>query len=306
MKDFARTFHDLINRPTGMELVIALAISAGFLLVGLMLMLAKRRWVGATLGVVGLLAALAVMTIVDQQTVTLRDSASVTVIRPRYRERLRSMARGSRITLPVAAVAVLATGWMAARRRLRRSIPGILKTGRMHLFLKEYEAAVAEFTRAIRISPYLAEAYGGRGAAYAGLGDVERALADYDRAIQYDPRLIPPFIQRARLRTESGDYEGALEDLNRVMELHPSDPEIYLHRGVCFLKQGLSSDATADFHRVLKLTNHSDFAEPAKSYLVELERTSAELPHSPQSPGSNGVPDAAAGLPGPEPNNPIR
>lgn len=303
--DFARTFQDLINRPTGTDLVIALAVSAGLLLIGLVLMLAKRRWIGATLGMVGLLASLVVLTIVDQQTVTHRDSASVTVIRPRYRERVRSMASWSRVTLPMATIAVLTIGWIAARRQLRKSVPGILKAGRMHLFLKEYEAAVAEFARAIRISPYLAEAYSGRGAAYSGLGDVERALADYEQAIQLDPRLIPALIQRARLRTESGDLDGALDDLTRVMEIHPSDPELYLHRGVCFLKQGLLSDATADFHRVLKLTNHSDFAEPAKSYLMDLEKIAAGLPLSPPSPDTNGVPDAA-GLPAPEPNNPIR
>lgn len=171
----------------------------------------------------------------------------------------------------------------------------------MHLFLKEYEPALAEFSRAIHIAPYLAEAYSGRGAAYCGLGDVERALADFNRAIQYDPRLIPAFIQRARLRTESGDFDGALEDLNRVMELHPSDPEIYLNRGICFAKKGLPIDAAADFHRVLKLTNHSDFAEPAKDFLRQLEGQATALPFNTPTPSSqsNGV-LGAAGLPEPE------
>ena len=37
------------------------------------------------------------------------------------------------------------------------------------------------------------------------------------------------------------------------------------------MKKGQSSDAVADFERVLKLTNHSDFAEPAKKFLRQFE-----------------------------------
>ena len=37
------------------------------------------------------------------------------------------------------------------------------------------------------------------------------------------------------------------------------------------MKKGLLREAAADFQRVLKLTNHSDFAEPAKQYLRECE-----------------------------------
>ena len=50
-----------------------------------------------------------------------------------------------------------------------------------------------------------------------------------------------------------------------------NDPDFYLSRGICLMKKGLSSEAAADFERVLKLTNHSDFAEPAKKYLHEYE-----------------------------------
>jgi hypothetical protein len=43
-----------------------------------------------------------------------------------------------------------------------------------------------------------------------------------------------------------------------------------LQRGICLAKKWLVDDAMADFHRVLKLTNHSDFAEPAKDFIRQL------------------------------------
>lgn len=297
MNNVARVVQSLIDRPTATELAATLGGSLALLLLALVLLVTlNRKWVGAIVAAIGLATAIAVVVIVDQQTVTSRESDSVTVTRPRYKERTRAFARGALITLPCVGALAIAAAWAAARRRLRNSVPGLVKAGRMHLFVKEYEAALAQFSRAIRISPFLADAYCGRGAAYQGLGDVERALADYDRAIQYDPRLSHAFIQRARMRTDTGDLDGALADLSRVMELQPSDPELYLNRGICYFKKGLAADASADFHRVLKLTNHSDFAEPAKDYLVQLEHQASGLPYSsPQQPPQlNGLSEPSA------------
>jgi hypothetical protein len=55
-------------------------------------------------------------------------------------------------------------------------------------------------------------------------------------------------------------------------------------------------DAATDFLRVLKLTNHSDFAEPAKDFLRQLGVHAPGLPFSsaPQPPQANGVPESAA------------
>ena len=52
--------------------------------------------------------------------------------------------------------------------------------------------------------------------------------------------------------------------------MRPNDAECYLNRGVCLAKKGILSDAILDFQRVLKLTNHSDYAEPARYYLDQL------------------------------------
>jgi tetratricopeptide (TPR) repeat protein len=295
--NLAQGFQNLINQPTPTALVVALGVSGLVLVIGCALLLAGRwRWVGLGICVVSLLASLAVLFIVDQQTVTYRESQSVSVTRPRYPEQTRSLARTVLLTMPVVAALVALVAWVTVRRRLRRSVPKLLKAGRMHLFTKEYGPAQDAFSRAVRIAPYLAEAYCGLGMAYQGLGDPQRALAEFDRAIEYDPRTVPAFIQRARIRSESGDLDGALADLGRVMELQPSDPELYLNRGICLYKKGLLLEAATDFHRVLRLTNHSDFAEPAKDFLRRLDGQSADAsaPASLMPPQANGVTESTA------------
>ena len=90
----AQAFQGLINRPAPAALAVAAGVSALLLLIGCGVLLGgKRKWLGLAIGGVGVVAALVVLLIVDQQTVSSRESASVTVTRPRYRERTRSLAR---------------------------------------------------------------------------------------------------------------------------------------------------------------------------------------------------------------------
>jgi tetratricopeptide (TPR) repeat protein len=275
------TFRQWINQPTPAALAGAFGVAIVLLVIaGVLLLLGGRwKWLALAMGIVGVVATLAVLVVVDQQTVRYRESESVTVTRPRYNERIRTLVRGAMICVPGAVALVALGAWASARRLLRLSVPSHIRAGRMHLLARDYGPALAEFNRAIRISPYLAEAHCGRGAAFEGLGDVSRALAEYDQAIQFDPRLGLAFIKRAHIRTEAGDLDGALSDLSRVMDLQPTDPELYLQRGICYFKKGLAMEAAADLHRVLKLTNHTDFAEPAKDYLHRLETRTLDAPH---------------------------
>jgi tetratricopeptide (TPR) repeat protein len=170
-------------------------------------------------------------------------------------------------------------GFAKTRHRLQREVPRHLKAGRRYFAQKEYQSALAEYNQALHTAPQLAEAYCRRGFVYQAMGQTEHARNDFDQAILYDPRLALAYLQRGKMLTESGDLDGALADFGQLMVIQANDPDTYLHRGICLVKKGLLSDALADFHRVLKLTNHSDFAEPAKAYIRQLEdRASSSLP----------------------------
>ena len=48
----------------------------------------------------------------------------------------------------------------------------------------QYQRAIQDYDKAIRLNPKYADAYNNRGAAYSGLGQYQRAMQDYDKAIQ--------------------------------------------------------------------------------------------------------------------------
>jgi tetratricopeptide (TPR) repeat protein len=232
--------------------------------------------------------------VIHEQTVSDKVGEFVTVTRSRYPESTRFQIRVALLGLPAAAALVMATVLSTTRRRLRETVPDYLKEGRKLLVQGAYDAALAQFNKAIEISPYLGDAYYLRGCVFEAQGQLDPALGDFDHALRCDPQHPHAYLHRGRLRTEKGDLDRALADFDQVMIMRPNDAECYLNRGVCLAKKGVISDAILDFQRVLKLTNHSDYAEPARYYLDQL---GGENPLPAPTPSTNGSTHSSSAAP---------
>jgi tetratricopeptide (TPR) repeat protein len=262
------------------------------MLAALLLSMGRLRIFARALGIVGVVTILVALFFIHEQTTSEKVGEYITVTRTRYPESTRFQIRVALLGLPAAATVVMIWVLSSTRRRLRSRVPDHLKEGKKLLVQGEHEAALAEFNRALEISPYLGEAYFQRGCAYQAKANVDAALADFDQALQCDGQHALAYLRRGELRTGRGDLDGALADFDQVMIMRPNDPECFLHRGVCLAKKGILSDAILDFQRVLKLTNHSDYADPARYYLEQL---GGENPLPSPAPSANG----SARLPGP-------
>ena len=116
----------------------------------------------------------------------------------------------------------------------------------------DIEGAMADWNRAIRISPGLAEAYLDRGSGRYASGDTAGAVADWNRAIQINPRLSFAYSNRGAARQELGDVAGALADLNEAIRLDLRDATPYCHRGFVWLEKLDFDRAIADFNKALE------------------------------------------------------
>jgi tetratricopeptide (TPR) repeat protein len=282
----AELYERAINWPTRTGIMATLAVAAFLAISGFLLSFAKRVWFGRGLGFLGLCIAMCGLFVWHEQAFTQKLNDQITTTRFRSAERTRYMLFWTMTGLPCAAAAVMWSGFVKHRFRRRMQAPRHLKAGRRLFAQKEFDAALREFNMAIHSAPDLAEAYYRRGSVYHEMGQSAQAMSDIDRAIDCDPRYASAYLERGKRRTELGDFDGALADFGQLMIMRANDPETYLQRGVCLVKKGLLSEAAADFRRVLKLTNHSDFAEPAKSYIHQIEVQAGALPHS----ASNGAP----------------
>jgi tetratricopeptide (TPR) repeat protein len=268
---FIELYDRVIDWPGLVELTVM--IGAALVLIifaGLLLSIGRLRLFARSAGILGVLAIMVAMFVIHEQTDHEKVSPNVTVTRSRYPETTRFQIRVALLGLPAAAVVVMTTVLTFTRRRLRSTVPNHLKEGRKLLGLGQCDAALREVNKALEISSYLGDAYYQRGCVYEALGAIDLALADFNQALRCDAQIPQAYLHRGRIRTEKGVLDSALADFDQVMIMRPNHPECYLNRGVCLAEKGMLTDAFLDFQRVLKLTNHSEYAEPARYYLNQL------------------------------------
>ena len=87
--------------------------------------------------------------------------------------------------------------------------------------LKNYDAALADYTRALELDPNLAQAYNNRGTTYAILKNYDAALADYTRALELDPNYAQAFNNRGTTYATLKNYDGGAGRLHPRARTRP-------------------------------------------------------------------------------------
>jgi Flp pilus assembly protein TadD len=96
--------------------------------------------------------------------------------------------------------------------------------GQSYFELGRYEEASSELSRAMENAPYL-DAYCERGHAYRLSGRLEKAVADYDKAIELSPRHADAFLGRGLAYRELGLKEKSAADLELAI-VYGSAPDL--------------------------------------------------------------------------------
>src|SRR6266496_583274 len=109
------------------------------------------------------------------------------------------------------------------------------------------DGALAEFNRAIELSPNNAVAYYNRAHAKRLKKDAAGALADCTRAIELDPKFGEAYFERGTLKGRNKDTDGAIADFTRAIELKPNYALAYYNRGIARKAKGDKAGADADF-----------------------------------------------------------
>jgi tetratricopeptide (TPR) repeat protein len=87
----------------------------------------------------------------------------------------------------------------------------------------DFYRAITDFTKAIELDNFYAEAFNYRGIAYAGLDMTEHALADYNEAIELDPNLATTYYGRGYLYEMQGEVDLAIADYEQFLLLSSDD-----------------------------------------------------------------------------------
>src|SRR5207253_5613310 len=117
---------------------------------------------------------------------------------------------------------------------------------------KNFDAAVAEFTKAIEANPKDPRGYTNRGTAYRASNPprLPDAYADFSKAIEVAPKDEVAYRERGMTAVMQNQFDAALPDFDKAIELKPDDAYTYKFRG--FAEIGLNQWDRSEERRVGK------------------------------------------------------
>ena len=115
-----------------------------------------------------------------------------------------------------------------------------------------YDAAIKDYTKAIKLKPDYGEAYNNRGVAYYNKSEFDCAIENYNKAMELKPNYIEAIdnrrvaYRRKRLVYYKKNSSEFGVDYSEAIRRNPDDSNAYYNRGEAFLRLKLYNRARSD------------------------------------------------------------
>jgi tetratricopeptide (TPR) repeat protein len=127
-----------------------------------------------------------------------------------------------------------------------------LDRGEARFKLREFNGAIEDFTKAIRLDDRLDNAYFGRGMALGRSGRIDKGITDLTVYIQRHPESSVAYTKRGVRYIWKGDLEKAEKDLSNAVFLDPRNAEAHDDLGVILAQHGNYPSAIVHFQTSIK------------------------------------------------------
>ncbi len=128
-----------------------------------------------------------------------------------------------------------------------------MERGIANIEIGQYQSAIGDLNKAIRLNPYYAKSYYNRGLVCAKLGLYRQTIEDCSEAIRLKPDYTDAYNNRGNAYAELGQYPLAIEDYNKTLRLIPGYYQVYVNRGNVYNKLNQYQKALEDYNRALIL-----------------------------------------------------
>ena len=120
--------------------------------------------------------------------------------------------------------------------------------------IRNADAAMAAFRRALEINPQSAPGYNGVGRVYYHIGPLEKAIESYQRAIERDRHFTAAYFGLGILYlSKLGDYDSALKAFQDGLANNPNEAFLVTSMGITYARMARFGDALASFDEALEL-----------------------------------------------------
>lgn len=132
-----------------------------------------------------------------------------------------------------------------------------------HAQKKDFDAAMADVTRAIELEPEHAKAFSFRGRLHEAKREYDEAFADYDKAVTLVPNDADFHRDRGDIWWERKDFEAAFRDYDAAVEHDADNATNWFKRANARFMLKHFAEAIADYDKAVELK--PDFAAAAKN-----------------------------------------
>lgn len=120
--------------------------------------------------------------------------------------------------------------------------------------LGKTEGAIVDYTEALRLNPWFADALSRRGAIYVRKSDYDRALADFSAMVRVDPSNAKAYFLRGTVYMAREQYATAIPEFDEAIRLNPLDWESFEKRGGALEKLGQSENGRRDREHAVSIS----------------------------------------------------
>jgi len=118
-----------------------------------------------------------------------------------------------------------------------------------------FQKALEDAEKAIKINPQEASVYNNRGSIYVQSGnDINKALNDFNKAIELNANYISAYTNRANVYMQMEEFRKAINDCTKAIDISPNENiEPYYNRGLAYMNIGETAKALDDYNKVIEL-----------------------------------------------------
>ncbi len=132
----------------------------------------------------------------------------------------------------------------------------------------DFTKAENQFNKAIQTFPNNPVVYNDRGMFRQQRKQFDEALADFTRVVELKKDAYYAYTNRGFTLMEQGDPQAAESDFDRSLNLFPNQAMVYSFRGTARLHQGKLAEAAADYRKVAELDPNNPIAKADLGFVL--------------------------------------
>lgn len=136
--------------------------------------------------------------------------------------------------------------------------------------------ALSQIIKKFKDNSLVALAYNNRGCEYDKKEDYDKAIFDYTKAIKIKPDFVEAYNNRGNSYYDKGEYDRAMKDYSKAIELNPDYAIAYCNRSRLFIDKEMYKDAESDLKKAIKLSPYSDKAYGQYANILHLQNNNNE------------------------------